>query len=145
MLGETRNATIVLGSAQESRTEENPFNVEERLKMVHNICGIRENLKIFAISNIPNDDEWYGHVLGCIKRNCFPFGQPEAFYCGGSKEGSWFDRGELAIEILDRKKQTGYLDISATQIRKMIKSYDNGWEKFVPAENIKLIRTVLVP
>jgi cytidyltransferase-like protein len=143
MLKETKNATIVLGSAQESRTEKNPFDVKERLQMIHNVYGYRENIKIFALDSIPNDDEWYSYVLESIGKNCPSFGKPEAFYCGGSEEGSWFDHGELTVEILDRKKQTGYFDISATQIREMITNKDDEWKKFVPPKNIELIWTVL--
>ncbi|MDR2777423.1 MAG: adenylyltransferase/cytidyltransferase family protein [Rickettsiales bacterium] len=144
MLEETRNSTIILGSAQESRTEKNPFNVSERLTMVNNVYGKRENLKIFALDNIPNDDEWYGHVMENLRKNCPSFGRPEAFYCGGIDEGSWFDKGEMAIEILDRRKQTGYFDISATCLRDMIKNHSDEWKKFVPPENIGLIETTLV-
>jgi cytidyltransferase-like protein len=145
MLRETEKSTIILGSAQESRTEKNPFDVEERLTMIRNIYGVRENLKIFALNNIPNDDEWYGYVMKNIEKNCSLFGKPEAFYCGGTEEGSWFDKGELVIEILDRKKQRGYFDISATRLRDMIKNHDESWKKFVPEENVELIGTILAP
>jgi hypothetical protein len=96
------------------------------------------------MDNIPNDDEWYGHVMENLEKNCSSFGKPEAFYCGGIAEGNWFDKGELVIEILDRKKQTGYFDISATHIRNMIKDHNDNWKKFVPQENIELIETTLV-
>ncbi|MDR1425398.1 MAG: adenylyltransferase/cytidyltransferase family protein [Rickettsiales bacterium] len=143
MLRETVNSTIIVGSAQESRTEKNPFNTEERFLMLDNIYGHGKNIRMFALDNIPNDDEWYGHVLKNIKNNCFPFGKPEAFYCGGLEEASWFDKGELAIEILDRKKQIGYFDISATSIRNMIKNHDDSWKKFIPEENLELVEKLL--
>ncbi|MDR3078848.1 MAG: adenylyltransferase/cytidyltransferase family protein [Rickettsiales bacterium] len=143
MLRETKYSTLILGSAQESRTAKNPFNLEERLEMLHNVYGERENMIIFALNNIPDDSAWYGFVMENIRKNCPSFGKPEAFYCGGSEEGSWFDRGEVAIEILDRRKQTGYFDISATEIRKMIRDHDDRWKKFVPQENVELIETTL--
>ena len=64
---------------------------------------------------------------------------PEAFYCGGVEEGSWFDKGELKIEILDRLKQDSKLKISGTEIRDMIKNNDESWKKYIPKENIKYI------
>ena len=36
MLKESKYSTIILGSAQESRTQKNPFTAEERINMIKN-------------------------------------------------------------------------------------------------------------
>ena len=49
MLNECNHATLILGSAQESRTAKNPFNVEERIFMIKNVYGNPKKLDIFCI------------------------------------------------------------------------------------------------
>lgn len=139
MLNESKYSTIIIGSAQESRTVKNIFNTEERLKMLKNIYGENKNINIFLLEDIPNDSEWYSYVIKNLENKSNKFGTIEAFYCGGVEEGKWFDKGKLKIEILDRNKQSMNLKISGTEIRKMIRNNDDLWKKYVPKENINLI------
>ena len=139
MLSESKNGTIVLGLIQESRTDKNPFNLEERIAMIKNVYGDNERLNIFGVKNIEDDSKWYSYVLKNISEQSQNFGKPEAYYCGGIEEASWFDKGELKIEILDRFKQNSNLKISGTEIRNMIKNHDDKWKNFVPKQNIEFI------
>lgn len=139
MLRESKNCTIVLGSAQESRTTKNPFTEEERIFMIRNVYGNKKNLNIFFVDDIPNNNEWYKYILKNIEDKSHNFGKPDAFYCGGKEEGDWFDKGELKIETLDRIKQNNLLNISGTEIRDMIRNKDLSWKKFIPKENIDFI------
>ena len=139
MLNESKYSTIVLGLAQESRTKKNPFTPEERIFMVKNVYGDRDDLNIFAVDDIPNDNEWYDYVLNKILQNSYKFGKPEAFYCGGKEEANWFDKGELRIEILDRFTQEYKLKISGTEIRDMIKNKNELWKTFIPSVNVKFV------
>ena len=139
MLKESKYSTIILGSAQESRTQKNPFTAEERINMIKNVYGNMKNVNIFNVDDIPDDKKWYSYIMQKLEEKSKKFGKPEAFYCGGVEEGSWFDKGELKIEILDRLKQDSTLKISGTEIRDMIKNNDESWKKYIPKENIKYI------
>ena len=139
MLDESQNITILLGSAQESRTKKNPLTVQERKKLLENIYGQPENIKILAINDIDCDrDEWYNFVMKFLKEKVPEFGFPDAYYCGDMENGGYYDKGEFIIEIVKREKQVGYKNISASQIREMIKNKDNNWKNYIPNEIIKL-------
>jgi nicotinamide-nucleotide adenylyltransferase len=139
MLNESEYGTIVLGLAQESRTAKNPFTADERIFMIKNVYGEPKNLNIFAINDIPDDSKWYDYVISNVIEKSKNFGKPEAFYCGGTEEGDWFNKGQLKIEILDRTTQNEQLKISGTEIRDMIKKGDSSWKKFIPEQNIDFV------
>ncbi len=139
MLRESKYSTIILGSAQESRTQKNPFTADERINMIKNIYGDRKNLNIFTLDDIHDDGRWYSYVMQKLDEKSRRFGKPEAFYCGGAEEGAWFDKGELKIEILDRLKQNNKLKISGTEIRDMIRNNDESWKSYISEENVKYI------
>ena len=44
MLSESKNVTIILGSAQESGTGPNPLTPEQRLKLIENLYGKKDNM-----------------------------------------------------------------------------------------------------
>ena len=143
MLNESKYATIIVGSAQDSKSSKNIFNAEERIYMLKNVYGEKENMNIFPLNDIPSDDEWYGYVMQNLAEKSKKFGKVEAFYCGGIDEGKWFDKGELKIEMLDRNTQIGNLKISGTEIRNMIKNNDNLWKNYVPQQNINFIENYI--
>ena len=151
MISESENATIVLGTAQESRTEKNPFTAEERIEMVKNLYKDNNNINVFAINDLDYSEnrynyvntDWSTYVIDNITKNSPHFGKVEAFYCGGSFEGSWYENCGVVIEILDRTKQEGYCKISATEIREMIKNNNDDWKNYIPKENIELIKKLL--
>ena len=140
MLKESSFVTIILGSAQESYTENNPLNIEQRKNLILNIYGERNNMKILYMNDINCDDiTWYKHVIQFLKDNVKEFGFPEAYYCGDMNNGYYYDKGEFKIEIVDREKQEGYYKISATEVRNMIKNNDEKWKYYIPIENHSLI------
>lgn len=139
MLQESKNATIILALAQESRTQKNPFTPQERMYMVKNVYGDLKNLNIFALDDIPDDGKWRSYILKNLEQKSAKFGKPEAFYAGGEYEASWFDGGDLKIEILDRTKQKDNLLISGTEIRDMIRRNDDSWKKYIPEQNVKFV------
>ena len=143
MLEESKNVTIILGSAQESKTEKNPLNVLERQQLIENIYGIQNNIKILSLNDLGSQDIdiWYNYVMDFLKKKVSQFGFPNAYYCGDMENGHWYDKGEFKIEILNREKQNGLKKISATEIRNMIKSNNQNWKNYIPKENIKLIET----
>lgn len=139
MLNECNHATLILGSAQESRTAKNPFNVEERIFMIKNVYGNLKKLDIFCINDIPNDNKWYDHVMLLLKENSKKYRSIDAYYCGSADDGKWFDDGYINIEVLDRTKQEGYLNISGTEIRDMIRNNDISWKNYIPEQNVDFV------
>ena len=90
MLSESKNVTIILGSAQESGTGPNPLTPEQRLNLIENLYGKQNNMKIIFMNDIDCDaDAWYHHVVKFLKKNADEFGFPDAYYCGDMKNGSY--------------------------------------------------------
>lgn len=143
MLQQAKYCSIVLGSSQESRTAKNPFTLAERLQMLQNLYPPSSNLQIFGIPDIPNDAEWYDFVMSSLRQHHPEFPPVDAFYCGGSFEGSWFTNQQIRIVIIDRTQQTGLFNISATQIRQWIKQQNPQWQHYVPSVNLSLIQQLL--
>ena len=140
MLSESKNVTIILGSAQESGTGPNPLTPEQRLKLIENLYGKKDNMKIFFMNDVDCDaDEWYHHVVNFLKKNADVFGFHDAYYCGDMNNGSYYDKGEFKIINVERENQTGFNDISATKIRNMIKNNDEKWKLYIPKENHELV------
>lgn len=56
---------VVIGSAQEKRTEKNPFSARERLSMMRAVL-VKEKLscacRVFLLQDIPNDYEWVSYL-----------------------------------------------------------------------------------
>ena len=144
MLNESEYITIILGSAQESGTERNPLTVSQREKLIENIYGKRDNIKILSLNDVDCDaDEWYNIVMKFLKEKVPQFGFPNAYYCGDMENGRYYNKGEFKIVVENRENQTGYKDISATEVRNMIKMHDEKWENYIPKENIQLIEEYL--
>ena len=140
MLKESKYITIILGSAQESGTELNPLTPEQRLNLIINLYGERENMKIFFMNDLNcSKDAWYKHVLNFLKIHTPQFGFPDAYYCGDMVNGDYYNKGEFIIEVVNRELQKGYFDISATEVREMIRKGDNNWKHYIPKDNHILV------
>ena len=140
MLKESKYVTIILGSCQESGTSSNPLSPEQRKNLIENIYNKKENMKILFMNDINcGADEWYIQIKKFLKDNVPQFGFPDAYYCGDMINGSYYNKGEFNIEVIDRDLQEGYYKISATEIRDMIKNNNNNWKNYIPKENHELI------
>ena len=90
MLKNSKNRTIILGSAQEHGTKKNPLDVEQREKLIRNIYGKKENIKILSLNDIECDsDEWYKHVIEFLEKEVPEFGPPDAYYCGDMEKRNY--------------------------------------------------------
>jgi cytidyltransferase-like protein len=132
--------TLVVGSAQEKRTESNPFSYEERSKMVHTVFDeeIKQGrLHVIPVDDIHNLPKWAGHVLSCIALQSYT-NLPVTRYFAGSEADAWCfaQRPDIKVTVLDRSK-TPFL--SGTQIRKMMKDHDLHWKEHLPEKLWPLI------
>ena len=144
MLKNSKNITIILGSAQEHGTKKNPLDVEQREKLIRNIYGEKESIKILSLNDIECDsNDWYKHVIEFLKKEVPEFGPPDAYYCGDMENGKYYDKGDFKIELVNRENQVGFKKTSASEIREMITNHDDNWKNYIPKENVKLIENFL--
>ncbi|MDI6826737.1 MAG: nicotinamide-nucleotide adenylyltransferase [Candidatus Aenigmarchaeota archaeon] len=128
-----RKVFIVIGSSQESRTEENPFTFEERKEMIEKTLkgvGIRDDrYDIVGIPDVYDDKAWVGMIL------------KKAVFDVVFTRNPWTERcfRELNIPV---EKHPLFGKISASEIRKKIKE-GKGWEKFVSREVERILKRIL--
>jgi|GEM_PF-2011321 len=104
---------IVIGSADKSRTEENPWDVQEREKIIRMSIPmeLQERLDIAALDDVPDDDVWCENLKRTITHD---------------EHITLFTGNDWVREICIRHKiQTSWIaayrvDISGTKIREML-------------------------
>ena len=124
--------TIVIGSSQESNTEENPFTFEERKKMIQNTLK-SENIQggkyeIIGIPDVHDDKTWVKNILKKAKFNVV------------FTKNSWTKRCFTHTKI-PVKDHPMFGSISASEIRRLMKE-DREWEDLVPREVKKIIKKI---
>lgn len=103
---------LIIGSADKSGTDENPWNLQEREKIIRASIPLelQEKIDIVWLSDVPDDDEWCGNL--------------KSFFPG---EVTLFTGNEWVKNICEcHGIQTDWIssyviDISGTTIREMIK------------------------
>ncbi len=113
---------LVIGSAQESRTEKNPFTVGERIEMISNCLrneGLLSMTKLVTLNDENDHSRWLKRLLEIAKTADVAY------------SGNWLVQ-HLLKNRLKVQKMTSSVKISATEIRRMIRSKDPKWKQFVP-------------
>jgi len=130
ILRECSRVIIAIGSAQKSRTEKNPFTLEERKAMVRAALGDNAlpGLEVIAIPDIENDALWVDHV----KKLCPKF---DVVYTGNPYVASLFEMKEIAVERISLIP-----GFSGTSIREKMKRGDP-WEHLVPNHVAQIIES----
>lgn len=132
---------ILVGSAQESGTERNPFNIKTRIDAIEEIYGHDNNIMIYGLTDLTNEDDitydWGRYVLENVRR--YIHKAPELMIYGNDEARSrWFDPEDIKDTsefIIPRSR----LPISATQIRKlMVEDNREEWMKWVDPKLHKL-------
>ncbi len=69
-LKEVDELIIGIGSSQEKNTKDNPFSVEERLKMIEFVLNSENIFKrtIFPIPDFNDDEKWSAHIIKNIPK-----------------------------------------------------------------------------
>jgi len=119
---------IVIGSSQESRTDKNPFTVEERKEMIKKTLK-SEKIKKYEIIEIPDvyDDEIW--VKSILEKTKF-----DTVFTMNNWVKRCFEKFNISVE--DHPK---FGNISASGIRKRMRE-GKKWENLVPTEVIKIIK-----
>lgn len=114
---------VLLGNSEESRTEKNPFNFEERKEMIERIYG--DQIEVYPIINIGigYKPEWGNYVMNTIKFYC---GSYPDFVIRGSDDGrsQWIDKTKYT-QLTEFIVSRDLIHISATYIREELKKYVN--------------------
>ena len=132
------NRTLVLvGSAQESNTLRNPFNVETRIELIKNAFSnvSSDTLIIRGLNDLTNEFDfsvdWGGYVKKSVEDICGKFADLMV-YGNDESRNKWFKDeyiSQTARLILPRNA----LPISATVLRGMLLINDkDSWKKYTP-------------
>jgi len=127
-----REIVIAIGSAQEGRTPENPFTLEERKQMIEK--SLKEanikNYKILSVKDFNNDEKWAGSIRDLAKFNVV------------YTMNLWTERCFEKIGIPVKRHRLYENDrYSGTEIRKRILE-DKEWRNLVPVSVAKFIRSI---
>ena len=117
---------VVVGSAQEKKTERNPFSARERLSMMRAVL-VKERLskkcKVFLLSDIPNDYEWVSYLDAHVPRYDVCYSNNALVLKLMRRSGKEVER----VPLLERKKYR------ATAIRERMREKKE-WKSRVPKE-----------
>lgn len=125
---------ILVGSAQESGTERNPYNIATRIESVKEVYGDTNQIQVYALSDLTNENDisydWGRYVLNNVDR--YLHKAPELMIYGNDESRSrWFDPEDIkdTLEIIVPRSR---LPISATMLREMmVKDNRKEWMKWV--------------
>jgi nicotinamide-nucleotide adenylyltransferase len=128
ILNECNKILIVIGSAQYSRTKNNPFSCNERKKMIEKIF-IKENInyEIFYLDDIHDKDNWVNHV----KKNIPYF---DKVYSSNPLVRTLFNEKNIQVENIKFN-----INISAEKIRDLIITNNNSWKNYIHKDLIKFM------
>lgn len=134
---------VFIGSAQESRTEKNPFTFQERWRMLHDELNVNGNRKILFVplNDYNTNQEWIKAIEDeIIQIKKFSYSEHVRFFCCDKDQSTIESNNllkELDVEICRVENPHG---LNATDIRKML---FNGMEfqiiDFVPHSTLNVI------
>ena len=125
---------ILIGSAQESGTERNPFNIATRIDVSRSVYEDNKRVSVYALPDLTHEDdlspEWGRYLLDQVDR--YIYKAPELMIYGNDEARSrWFDVEDIkdtAEFIIPRSR----LPISATMLRDMmVRDERREWMKWV--------------
>lgn len=126
MQKECQNVTVLIGSAQEQRTEKNPFSFFERSTMLKNVFPY--GVSVLAIKDIGRPDLWAEYVIGKVVCRFSYLPIPDVYYAGSSSDLELF---KDSIKTIDVQRK----DFVGTEIRDMIYKGIDAWKDNVPGIN----------
>ena len=85
---------ILIGSAQESGTERNPFNIATRIDVIRSVYEDNKRVSVYALPDLTHEDdlspEWGRYLLDQVDR--YIYKAPELMIYGNDEARSrWFD------------------------------------------------------
>lgn len=108
---------LVVGSAGESRTDENPLNVEERKSIIH---ACFPKIDIYAVEDNESDEKWMEEIIEKT--------EAEKIISGNERVLDIFKESDLEVEEAEMHEPEIY---SGTEVRRRINS-GGEWSYLVP-------------
>jgi bifunctional NMN adenylyltransferase/nudix hydrolase len=120
---------VLVGSAQESGTERNPFDIHTRIKLIEEIYG--NSVLVRPLSDLTNETDitpdWGKYLLDKVKY--YTGKAPEVMIYGDEDAQGWFDKGD--IDFLRLVMPRSRIPISATMLRELLANGDlDEWMKW---------------
>jgi nicotinamide-nucleotide adenylyltransferase len=124
-------AIIVVGSAEESLSQTNPFTAGERMEIIRACFTEKELAKILIvpIRDINNNALWVSHVSSHLPSF-------EAIYSNNWLVKHLFEKEGYKVEHLDFHDRS---NCEATKIREQLYHKNKAWKKYVPPAVAKWI------
>ncbi len=131
ILKQADEVIIAIGSSQYSHIKENPFTVEERIRMIEDTL-IEAKIKdytIFPVPDINDHSKWVEHVTSLVPKF-------DIVFTGSDFTEKLFKKAGFKVKKLKLVKR-----INATIIRdKMIKG--ENWEELLPKQVVEYIKEI---
>lgn len=126
---------IAIGSAQEERTEQNPFNIYERIAFIIDSLNSNELDRIIIIpirdrENREDNSSWGEYLINEVVRQTNL--RPEVCFTGEEQiRQHWFDTVEIDEVAISRSN----IPISATKVREAVRTNDKKTYLSMVADN----------
>ncbi len=131
-LRDNERLVVVVGSAQEKNTLENPLSTEERMRMIEGALGAMglSNVVLVPLEDFNNNEKWLSELLS--RTPLF-----EVVYAGDNKATEeLFSQAGFRVVTHPR-----YRGISSSAIRERILRGED-WEHMVPASVLDFLRSI---
>lgn len=124
---------IVIGSAQESHTRDNPFTADEREEMIEKTLRVEHltNCEIIPIEDINDDAKYVAYVARLVPQFDLVFAAENPLTAKLFKEKQY--------EVWSCDRISPY---ESTKIRELIRKGDPRWRKLIPKPALDIIEAV---
>lgn len=126
------NLLVLVGSAQESRTEKNPWNFHERREMIQSCFNKEDNqrINIRSLNDCPGENlKWVDSVMRWLNE-CAEASRLKNYKIGllGGAKQEWYM--DLLPNKINRVETPGFVALNATDVRKhYFSERDDDWDQ----------------
>lgn len=131
---EMEEILIVIGSAQESHTAENPFTAGERMDMIHsalNVCDLGSFCHVIPLQDINRNAIWVSHLQSMVPHF-------DVVYSNNPLVVQLISEANVEVRMPPMYQRDRY---SGTAIRRLMLEGGN-WEHLVPKTVAALIKNI---
>ncbi|MBI2079817.1 nicotinamide-nucleotide adenylyltransferase [Candidatus Micrarchaeota archaeon] len=136
LLGKYDEVIIVIGSAENSLTSDNPLTTGERIDLIRSCLSEEELSRVLLvpIRDINSNSVWVAHLLSYLPSF-------EAVYTNNDLVKFLFEKHSKFNIIGGFHKKELY---NATRIRELIKNGDPSWKACVPKEAVRFLESIRI-
>lgn len=126
---------VVIGSADKSRSEKNPFTADERKLMLESVFSKEINegkIEILLMEDKESDEEWANEL---ISRANF-----DEVYTASD----WVAKAFEGKKSVKKFKPFKYETLNGTNIRRLMKEGNEEWKKYVNKKVVEVIQRIVL-